>query len=61
MFVIVYVFSFCIFNVSADFTWLLHYALQNFDVTLSPRLSVFEMFITPELEYPQICVGVLDG
>lgn len=32
--------------------------LQNFECNLPSPLNVFEMVITPELEYPLICVGI---
>ncbi|VVC41289.1 Hypothetical protein CINCED_3A000113 [Cinara cedri] len=32
--------------------------LKHFECTLPSPLSVFEMVITPELEYPLVCVGV---
>ena len=36
--------------------------LQTFEIDpLPPLLSVFEMFISPELEYPMVCLGVHKG
>ena len=36
--------------------------LQTFEIDpLPPLLSVFEMFISPELEYPMVCLGVRKG
>lgn len=32
--------------------------LQHFECDLPSPLNVFEMVITPELEYPLVCVGV---
>ncbi|XP_067680265.1 mitogen-activated protein kinase kinase kinase kinase 5-like isoform X3 [Haliotis asinina] len=36
--------------------------LKTFDIEqMPPRLDVFEMFISPELEYPMVCFGVRKG
>ncbi|XP_074662772.1 mitogen-activated protein kinase kinase kinase kinase 5-like isoform X4 [Tubulanus polymorphus] len=35
--------------------------LKQFDCPLPTPLKVFEMLITPELEYPMVCVGVRKG
>jgi hypothetical protein len=32
--------------------------LQHFECILPSPLSVFEMVITPEMEYPMVCVSV---
>jgi hypothetical protein len=34
---------------------------QSLECSLTFPLSVFEMVITPELEYPMLCVGVKQG
>lgn len=31
---------------------------QQFEYQVSPNLSVFEMIITPDMEYPLLCIGV---
>lgn len=35
--------------------------LKNFECNLPTSLKVFEMIITPDLEYPMVCVGVRKG
>ncbi|KAK6195416.1 hypothetical protein SNE40_000852 [Patella caerulea] len=36
--------------------------LKTFEIEcMPPQLNVFEMFISPELEYPMVCVGVRKG
>ncbi|BFZ12358.1 hypothetical protein BsWGS_15397 [Bradybaena similaris] len=36
--------------------------LKTFETDqMPPQLQVFEMFVTPELEYPMLCYGVLKG
>ena len=35
--------------------------LQHFESRLPSPVPVFEMFITPEVEYPKVCVGVCKG
>jgi hypothetical protein len=35
--------------------------LKQFEFYLPSHLSVFEMIITPDLEYPMLCVGVRKG
>lgn len=32
--------------------------LKHFDCTLPSPLNVFEIIITPEMEYPMVCVSV---
>ncbi|KAL8619572.1 hypothetical protein ACOMHN_019628 [Nucella lapillus] len=35
--------------------------LKVFEMSIPPSLSVFEMFISPELEFPMVCLGVNKG
>ena len=35
---------------------------QTFDCDeMPPAPAVFEMFISPDLEYPMVCIGVCEG